>query len=118
MEHIDPNLTRLEVVARPKKAHKTLAATLSPFEVVGLSKWISGAVAAVIGDHPAIIPANIKRDTTTDERLAHLARQYGNTLREIIDAKGWSRFVETLSIVLYDYHHPKRLTPIITETVQ
>lgn len=118
MHNIDPNLTRLEVLTRPKKAHKTLAATLSPFQVVGFSKWISGAVSAVIGDHPAIIPAIIKRDTTTDERLAHLARQYGNTLREVIEDGGWTRFVETLSIILYDYHHPKRLTPIITETIQ
>lgn len=118
VEHIDPNLSRLEVVARPKKAHKALAATLSPFAIVGLSKWIAGAVAAVVGDHPAIIPANIKRDTTTDERLAHLARQYGRTLREVIDEVGWGRFVETMSIILYDYGHPKRLTPAIKETIQ
>ena len=118
VENIDPNLTRLEVVAAPQKARKQHAATLSPFEMVGLSKWISDAIQAVVGDHPALIPQNIKRDTTRDERLAQLARQYGRTLREFIDDVGWGRFVETLSIVLYDYDHPKRITPAFTETVQ
>jgi DNA relaxase NicK len=118
VENIDPNLSRLEVVAAPQKAHKAHAATLSPFEMVGLSKWISDAIQAVVGDHPALIPQNIKRDTTRDERLAQLARQYGRTLREFIDDVGWSRFVETLSIVLYDYDHPKRITPAFTETIQ
>ncbi len=118
VENIDPNLTRLEVVAAPQKARKQHAAHLSPFEMVGLSKWISDAIEAVVGDHPALIPKPPNRQTTAQERLALFARQYGRTLREVIEDGGWTRFVETLSIVLYDYDHPKRLTPTITETIQ
>lgn len=118
VENIDPNLTRFEVVAAPQKARKQHAATLSPFEMVGLSKWISSAVEALIGDHPALIPQNIKRHTTLDERMAQMARQYGPTLRGIIDEVGWARFTETLSIILYDYDHPKRITPTTKETIQ
>lgn len=118
MHNIDPNRTRVEVRARPQKERKTIAATLSPFETFGLSKWISGAIAAVIGEHAPIIPKAPNRDTSTDERLAYLARQYGRTLREVIDEVGWGRFVETMSIILYPYDHPKRLTPAIKETIQ
>ena len=115
VSEIDPHLTRFEVVAAPQKARKVRASTLDPFQMVGLSKWIAGAVDALIGHHPALIPKNLKRDTSLEERLFYLSRQYGPTLREMIDDIGWTRFVETLSIVLYDYGHPKRLVPSIKE---
>lgn len=113
IDNIDPNLTRLEVVAAPQKVRKTICATLTPFEVVGLSKWISMAVQTLIGSHPALIPKNLKRDTTLEERMFYMVRQYGPTMREIIDEVGWQRFAESLSISLYDYEHPKRLVPTI-----
>lgn len=112
---IDPNLTRLEIVATPQKARKSIAATLSPFEIIGLSKWISGAVNNIVGSHAPTIPQNIKRDTSTDERLEQCVRQYGRTLREVVDQKGWNSLLESLSILLYNYEDSKRLIPIIKE---
>lgn len=118
VKDIDPNLTRLEVVIAPQKAHKAQAATLTPFQMVGFSKWVSGAIEAVIGKHPALIPTNIKRDTSTDERLVQLTRQYGRTLIEYIEEKGWKGLTDSLSIMLFDYDHPKRLTPSFKEKTQ
>lgn len=115
IQEIDPNLTRLEIVAAPQKVRKEIASTLSPFGIVGLSKWIAGAVHQIIGSHPALIPQNIKRDTTTAERLSQSVRQYGRTFREVIDAEGWNNFIQTMSILLYDYDDPKRLVPILKE---
>nr|CRY96902.1 hypothetical protein [uncultured prokaryote] len=101
VETIDPNHARLEVVCAPQKERKMRAAELSPFEMIGFSKWISSAVELVCAAQPHLIPKVPARETTDDERLASCVRQYGRTLREIADRKGLHGLMAHLQILLY-----------------
>lgn len=109
VENIDPNHARLEVVCAPQKERKARASRLSPFEMIGFSKWITTAVQHVCSERPHLIPKVPARETSPDERLLSCLRQYGRTLTEVIEAQGWDRFVETLSIHLFEPEHPKRV---------
>lgn len=94
----DPNWVRLEVRIRPQKQRKAQAARLSPFDMIGFSKWVSRAVGAVLEEAPEPIPNPDKQgDKPLEHTLSHMAQQYGRRLREYVEEHGWA----SLDLFLY-----------------
>lgn len=97
----DPNWVRIEVRLRPSKARKRQAAALEPFDIIGFSKWISGAVGATLDQAPSPIPNPDKKEKPVEHSLEQMARQYGGRMREFIEKHGWQEFDLFLYRTLY-----------------
>lgn len=95
------NWVRFEVVCAPQKARKAQAATLSPFEMVGFSKWISGAIGTVLEDVPTVLPNADKRIKPVNEVFEHMLHQYGRHLRAYIEEHGWAEFDMLVYMSIY-----------------
>lgn len=87
IEGADPNLVRLEVRIRPQKQRKKQAAQLDPFELVGFSKWISGAVGAILEEAPTVLPNYDKLEKGPLASLQHMAEQYSGQIRAFLEGE-------------------------------
>lgn len=104
LPNVDPHLVRVEVRVRPQKQRKQVAATLSPFAMVGFSKWISRAIGGILADTPVVLPNYDKMEKHPLASLEHMAHQYQGHIRAFLDGEdrgGEKRSWSDLSLFLY-----------------
>jgi len=84
-----PTWVRVELVVRPRKDRKDLAATIPADELFGFSKWSSRV-------YEALMSQAIPRHPDTSIKLhhdqivfGHMVRQYGPLIRRLVEADGW-----------------------------
>jgi hypothetical protein len=85
IEGADINLCRLEVRIRPQKLRKMQAASLTPFEMVGFSKWISKAVGEILVEAPTVLPNYDKLEKPPLAALTHMADQYAGVIEAYLN---------------------------------
>lgn len=96
-EDCDPYLIRLELEYKPeKKPEKARLATLEPFEVLGVSKWVARAVSDLVEETPAHLPKLRERGKTVEHTIDHMASQYSNAIREYVEKYGWPALTHSL----------------------
>lgn len=87
-QEADPRWVRLEIMVRPQKAAKSLAATLPPSGFFGFAKWTQQVASDVLHSAQEFIPPSPVERSTALKRLSHMLKQYERTLREVEKEKG------------------------------
>lgn len=73
----DPTWTRLELQVRPQKSAKAAFAKIDPMEAWGATRWTAQLIEAVLGEEPARIDVDPRRETEWERTQASLVQQYG-----------------------------------------
>ena len=97
----DRDWVRFEVQIKPQKSQKALAASMDPFEMLGLSKWVSKTVGEMLEEAPTVIRNIDKQEKTMEHALEHMATQYAKHLRAYVEKHGWQELDFFLYTTIY-----------------
>lgn len=79
---------RLEQQFRPVRQGRQVAASLSPSEAWGVSRWTQHTARELIGVSTDRVQVTARTRTTRERRLRAMSVQWGSTLREIAATEG------------------------------
>lgn len=83
---------RVELQTRPRKARKSLAASMTEAELFGLSKWSLKAAEAVLKVTVPYTPDRSMRESTTERAIRHMIDQYGAAIGRFVEKHGRKEF--------------------------
>jgi hypothetical protein len=92
-----PGWTRVELQVRPHKAQKAWAASASPEELWGLSRWSQRVAGEVLSAHVPFVPDASLRRLEAEASFEHCLRQYGSVFAEVAGQKGMSWLVKRIA---------------------
>lgn len=105
-QEADPRWVRVEIMVRPQKASKSLAASLPPAGFFGFAKWTQQVAAEVLNSAEEFIPPNPVERSAALKRLAHMLKQYERTLREVEKEQGTDFVLTQIRQVLNGSENP------------
>lgn len=88
---------RVELQTRPRKARKSLVASMTEAELFGLSRWSLKAAEAVLGVTVPYTPDRSMRESTTERAIRHMIDQYGNAIGRFVEQYGRKAFDRRIS---------------------
>ncbi|MFN7610152.1 MAG: replication initiation factor domain-containing protein [bacterium] len=84
----DPGWVRIELQYRPQRDGKREAAGVEPEGLWGCARWTAAVSERVLARVPSWSPPLAPERSPAEERLEHMLRQYGRTLREVERERG------------------------------
>lgn len=92
---------RVEVQVRPQRADKARFAAVPPAGFWAASRWTAAVSERVLGQVPQWQPPDKPERSDAVRRLQHMLRQYGRTLRDIENERGWEWLVDAVRSEVY-----------------
>lgn len=93
---------RIELRVRPRKARKDAAAVLTEADLWGFSKWSLSASKAVLNVCPEYHPDQSLRQSTAEQAVRHMLKQYRRAMMRYSDEIGEAQFFRQIKEALAD----------------